>query len=92
MSATLLSIVFGWLRLSTGSAWSTSLAHAATNTLGGTLLGLLFYGGPNWVLVNYTGVLSWIPLGLVCTWIIATGRLRAAPAQGGATGNTEPLR
>ena len=61
VSATLLSIIFGWLRLSTGSVWSTSLAHAATNTLGGTLLGLLFIGGPNWVLVNYTGVLSMDP-------------------------------
>ena len=80
VSAVLLSIIFAWLRLSTGSVWSASLAHAATNVLGGTLLGLLFFGGPHWVLVGYTGVLSWIPLGLVCAWIIGTGRLRPAPA------------
>ena len=79
VSAVLLSIIFAWLRLSTGSVWSASLSHAATNVLGGTLLGLLFFGGPHWVLVGYTGVLSWLPLGLVCAWIIGTGRLRPTP-------------
>ena len=79
VSAVLVSIIFGWLRLRTGSVWPASLAHASTNVLGGTLLGLLFFGGPHWVLVGYTGVLAWLPLGLVCTWIIGTGRLRPAP-------------
>ena len=44
-SAVLLSIIFGWLRLKTGSIWSTSLAHAATNVVGGQMTFLLFSGG-----------------------------------------------
>jgi membrane protease YdiL (CAAX protease family) len=66
---------FGWLRLKTGSVWSASLAHAATNAIGGGLTILLFMGAPNWVFVGYTGILSWIPLGGLCAWIILTGQL-----------------
>ena len=75
----LLSIIFGWLRARTGSIWSASLAHAATNAVGASLTTLLFLGGPHWILVSYFGVLGWIPLGLVCGWIVATGRLTPAP-------------
>ena len=71
----LLSIILGWLRLKTGSIWSASLAHAATNTIGGGLSALLFMGAPNWIFAGYPGILSWIPLGALCTWIILTGQL-----------------
>lgn len=71
----LLSIILGWLRLKTGSIWPASLAHAATNAIGGGLTILLFMGGPNWVFVGYPGILSWIPLGALCAWIIITGQL-----------------
>ena len=73
----LLSIVFGWLRQKTGSVWPASLAHASTNAIGAALTLLLFMGGPNWVLVSYAGVLSWIPLGVLCGWIILTKQLVA---------------
>jgi len=72
----LLSIILGWLRLRTGSIWTASLAHAATNAIGGSLTLLLFMGGPNWPLVGYPGLLSWIPLGAFCAWIIFTGQLK----------------
>jgi len=71
-----LSIIFGWLRLKTGSVWSASLAHAATNAAGGSLIVLLFWGGPNWILVAYVGVLGWVPLAALCGWILLTGRLQ----------------
>ena len=71
-----LSIIFGWLRLKTGSVWSASLAHAATNAAGGSLIVLLFWGGPNWILVAYVGVLGWVPLAALCAWILLTGRLQ----------------
>jgi membrane protease YdiL (CAAX protease family) len=71
----LLSIILGWLRLKTGSIWSASLAHSATNTIGGGLTILLFMGAPNWIFVGYAGILSWIPLGALCAWIILTGQL-----------------
>ena len=76
VSAILLSIIFGWLRLRTGSIWSASLAHAATNAMGASLTALLFLGGADLLWVGYLGVLSWIPLGAVCAWIVLTGRLK----------------
>lgn len=78
----LLSIVLGWLRQKTRSVWSASLAHAATNTIGGSLTSLLFMGGPNWVLVSYAGVLSWVPLGALCVWIVLSGQLQPKLCEG----------
>ena len=75
VTTTLWSIIFGWLRLRTGSIWAASLAHAANNSVGGTWLALLFYGGPNWTLVSYGSVIAWIPLSLMCAWIVVSGRL-----------------
>jgi membrane protease YdiL (CAAX protease family) len=72
----LLSIIFGWLRLRTGSIWSASLAHAAFNSIGGAFTGLLFLGGADFALVGSNGILAWLPLGVVCTWIVFTGQLK----------------
>lgn len=71
-----LSIIFGWLRERTGSIWAPSLAHAATNTIGGSLTLLLFIGGPNWIFVSYLGVLGLIPLGVFCAWLVLTHQLK----------------
>lgn len=69
-STVLLSIVFGWLRRKSGSIWVTSLAHAATNAIGGSLTFLWFPDPSNRLFLGYLGILSWIPLGLLCAWII----------------------
>jgi membrane protease YdiL (CAAX protease family) len=82
ISTTLVSIIFGWLRLRTGSIWASSLAHAATNVVGGSLTMLLFLGGPNLIFVSYLGILSWIPLGILCAWIVLTGQLKPEPTSG----------
>jgi membrane protease YdiL (CAAX protease family) len=82
ISTTLVSIIFGWLRLRTGSIWASSLAHAATNVVGGSLTMLLFLGGPNLIFVSYLGILSWIPLGTLCAWIVLTGQLKPEPTSG----------
>ena len=76
VSTIMLSIIFGWLRARTGSIWSASLAHSATNAVGGSLTLLLFTGGANWIFVSYVGVLGWVPLGILCAWIVGTGQLR----------------
>ena len=76
VSCVLLSVVFGWLQGWAGSVWAPSLAHAATNAVGGSLLTLLFLGGPNWIFASYLGILGWAPAGLLCLWIVLTGRLR----------------
>ena len=81
VGAILLSIIFGWLRLRTGSVWSASLAHSATNAIGGSLTMLLFMGGPNWIFVSYLGLLGWVPLGALCAWIVFSRQLKLESAQ-----------
>jgi membrane protease YdiL (CAAX protease family) len=78
VGAILLSIIFGWLVLKTNSIWSSSLAHASTNALGGGLFVLLFGGGANFLFVSYAGILGWIPLGALSAWIVLTGQLKPA--------------
>jgi membrane protease YdiL (CAAX protease family) len=80
VSTTLISIIFGWLRQRTSSIWAPSLAHAATNAVGGSLTTLLFMGGPGMIWVGYLGILSWIPLGALSAWIILTGQLKTDSA------------
>ena len=75
VSAIMLSIIFGWLHVRTGSIWSASLGHSATNAIGGSLTLFLFIGGPNWIFVSYVGILGWVPLGALCAWIVLTGQL-----------------
>jgi hypothetical protein len=48
--------------------------------VGGSLTMLLFAGGPNLIFVSYLGILSWIPLGILCAWIVLTGQLRPESA------------
>jgi uncharacterized protein len=69
----LLSIIFGWLRRKSGSVWVTSLAHSATNAIGGSLGLLWFPARSNALFLSYLGVLGWVPLGLLCIWIVARG-------------------
>jgi membrane protease YdiL (CAAX protease family) len=66
----LIAIIFGWLREKSGSVWVTSLAHSATNGMGGSLAMLMFPNPAMRIVVGYLGYLSWIPLGLLCVWIV----------------------
>lgn len=72
-----LSIIFGWLRLSSGSIWASSLAHAATNTIGGSLSVMLFAGNSQFFVVAYNGVLAILLLGCLAFWLMLSGRLKA---------------
>lgn len=74
VSTIFLSIIFGWLRLKTESIWPASLAHAATNAVGASLI-LLLFSGKDLIFVNYVGILGLIPLGVISAWIVLTGRL-----------------
>jgi uncharacterized protein len=80
VSAVLLSIIFGWLQLRAGSVWAPSIAHAATNAVGGSMV-LLLFGGQTSLLVGYLGILAWIPLGALCLWIIVSGGLDLSKAE-----------
>jgi membrane protease YdiL (CAAX protease family) len=73
----LMSIMLGWLRQRTGGIWAGCLAHSAADMTGG-LSAYLFYGNGQWILTSYAGVLAWIPLGVVCAWIVLTSSRRTA--------------
>jgi membrane protease YdiL (CAAX protease family) len=75
ITTVMLSIIFGWLRMRSGSVWVSCLAHAATNSIGATLTMALFLGGGDSILFNYLGLFGWIPLGALCLWIVLTGQL-----------------
>jgi membrane protease YdiL (CAAX protease family) len=76
VTTVMLSIIFGWLRLRSGSIWTSCLAHAATNSIGASLTLSLFLGGGDSILFSYLGLIGWIPLGALCLWIVLTGRLK----------------
>ena len=70
----LLGIIFGWLRLASGSVWTATLAHATLNAVAGFPLIVLTpfdsaLGG------MMTGVIGWIPLVLFIVWLAWSGRL-----------------
>jgi membrane protease YdiL (CAAX protease family) len=74
--AILLAIILAWLRLSTRSVWSSSLAHAGTNMVLATLSTALLVGGAkiDWAVND---LLQSVPLAVICAWIILSGQLRA---------------
>jgi len=76
VSSILLSIIFAWLVERTGSIWSSSLAHSATNMIGGSLGGLWFAGLHNPALASYAGALAWPPLILVAVLVLVFGYRR----------------
>lgn len=75
-STTLFSFIFAWLVQRTGSIWSSSLAHAATNAIGGGLTTLWFGAAHNPVVTSYAGLLAWPPLVLVCLVLMAITKAR----------------
>ncbi|GAA3851012.1 CPBP family intramembrane metalloprotease [Brevibacterium ammoniilyticum] len=82
-----LSILFGWLRLRTGSVWPAVFAHAALNASAGMLLALVLNGNapaPDAALVTMLGVSGWIVSGVVILVLILTGQFRRQPSHGGA--------
>jgi uncharacterized protein len=71
VSTTLLSYIFAWLVRRTGSIWSASLAHAATNVLGVGLSTFWFSTAHKPVMTSYLGLLACLPLALICLVLMA---------------------
>ena len=80
VTTVLISIIFGWLREKSGSVWVTSLGAFGDQRDRWFAVGIVVRGSIKSLLVTYGGVLSWIPLGLLCIWIIA-GRANTVPAE-----------
>ena len=94
-------ILFGWLRLRTGSLWPAVVAHGVFNAAGSTLLVTLPAAdhSPNMALVNPLGVSGWIVAGLVVLVLLVVGQFarepdlaakRAKPAQGQSPAQVTP--
>src|SRR3712207_130236 len=62
-----MAIILAWLRLSTRSVWSSSLAHAGTNMVLATLSTALLVGGAkiDWAVND---LLQSVPLAAICAW------------------------
>ncbi|WP_106585958.1 CPBP family intramembrane glutamic endopeptidase [Murinocardiopsis flavida] len=77
-------VILTWLRLSSGSVWTASLAHAGNNMVLALLNGVLLTeagGIPDLTVM----LLAMVPMAAVCAWIVGTGRLSAdRVAPGGA--------
>lgn len=81
----MLGILFGWLRLRTGSVWPAVAAHAALNGSAGMLLGLFIDSSastPDMALVSFLGVSGWIVSAIVIAVLFATGQFRRQPELG----------
>lgn len=75
-------VIFGWLRLSSGSVWPAMLAHAALNGMAGAGA-LLTQGGTSYdtALAGAVGVSGWLPpLAIIGLLVL----LRKLPVEGNA--------
>lgn len=70
----LVSFVFAWLVERTGSIWSSSLAHSATNVIGGGLSVMLLGAAKQPAVASYGGLLALPAFLAVCLVLMALGR------------------
>lgn len=81
----MLGILFGWLRIRTGSVWPAVVAHGALNGSTGMLLGLFIDAKaptPDMALVSGLGAAGWIVSALIIVALVATGQFRKRPELG----------
>ncbi|WP_343071787.1 CPBP family intramembrane glutamic endopeptidase [Brevibacterium renqingii] len=84
----MLGILFGWLRLRTGSVWPAVFAHAALNGSTTMLLVLLIDADaptPDTALVTFLGASGWIVSAVVIAVLVVTGQFRKRPELGDRT-------
>jgi len=73
-------VLFGWVRLRTGSVWPAAVGHGALNAAAG--LFLLFADAdalPDPALVSPLGVAGWIVVGVVVLVLALAGQFRVQP-------------
>ncbi len=70
----LYSIIFGWIRIRSGSVWASSFAHSAINNVGVGFLGLLFVAQSDRLALDLLGL---VPLAAFALIIAATGGLKS---------------
>lgn len=76
VATTLLGVIFGWLRLTSGSLWPAVLAHGSLNAAGGLINVFADEGEPvDLTLAGPLGVGSWVAMALVVVVLILTRQL-----------------
>jgi len=76
-----LSVVFGWLRLASGSVWVAAVAHATLQTVVAKESFLLVPGFNGYLAGYQTSLLGWVPLAAFIAWLAWTGRLPVRSAE-----------
>jgi membrane protease YdiL (CAAX protease family) len=74
LATILYSIIFGWLRIRSGSIWVSSFAHSAVNNLGSSVLVSTFPHSSDKLGLVLLGL---VPLLLISLVIVASGSLKA---------------
>lgn len=74
-------VLFGWLRLRSGSVWPAAIAHGSFNAAGSVLFTTTLAADevPDMALVNPLGAPGWILLTVVVLILALTGQLRREP-------------
>ncbi len=76
-----LGVLFGWLRLRSGSVWPAAVAHGAFNGAAGTFGIFAMAGAPlSMPLVNPLGVSGWIAAAIIIVLLLATKQFGKEPA------------
>lgn len=75
-------VVFGWLRLRSGSVWPAAIGHGAFNGTGGMILWVIAAGQAETLdaaLVSVVGAAGWIVFGAIIAVLALTGQLKREP-------------
>ncbi|WP_081863973.1 CPBP family intramembrane glutamic endopeptidase [Mycetocola saprophilus] len=73
-------MLFGWVRLRTGSIWPAVIGHGALNASAGLIFLLSAAGAPmNLTLVNPLGVSGWIVIAIIVLVLALTGQFKQEP-------------
>lgn len=71
-------VLFGWLRLRSGSVWPAVVAHGSLNAAAGMVV-LFAAAQPDLALAGPLGVASWIVAAVVTLVLLLTGQFRVQP-------------
>lgn len=74
-------VLFGWLRLRTGSVWPSALGHGALNASASMVLLVAAAGAPvDPALVSPLGAAGWIVIAIIAVVLAVSGQFRHEPA------------
>jgi membrane protease YdiL (CAAX protease family) len=74
----LFGVFIGWLRLTSGSVFVATMAHASFNAFVQSFFGVSFVGDGAWFLIGDYGILTLISYGALVAWLYWSKRIHAA--------------